>query len=129
VATRLAAEFAKLGPFRLLTDGSQLPVFACTLADGVDAFSVFDVSAGLREHGWLVPAYTFPANRTDLAALRIVVRNGFSHDMADMLLTDLAALLPRLGRQPGPARGAEAAGFAHGAGSPAGGTRTDTPAR
>jgi glutamate decarboxylase len=117
VATRLAAEIAKLGPFRLLTDGSQLPVFAFTLNDDVTGYSVFDVSAGLRESGWLVPAYTFPANRTDLAALRIVVRNGFSHDMADMLLTDLGALLPRLTRQAEPVRGAEAASFAHGAGT------------
>jgi glutamate decarboxylase len=117
VATHLSAEIAKLGPFRLLTDGSQLPVFAFTLNDDVSGFSVFDVSAALREHGWLVPAYTFPEERTDLAALRIVVRNGFSHDMADMLLSDLQAVLPRLTRQSTPARGAESAGFAHGAGT------------
>src|ERR1700742_2119849 len=59
VATRLAAEIAKLGPFRLRTDGGQLPVFAFTLNDDVTGYSVFDVSAGLRENGWLVPAYTF----------------------------------------------------------------------
>jgi glutamate decarboxylase len=118
VATRLAAEIAKLGPFRLLTDGGQLPVFACTLNDDVTGYSVFDVSAGLRENGWLVPAYTFPANRTDLAALRIVIRNGFSHDMADMLLADLGQLITRLAKQSAPVRGREAAGFAHGAGSP-----------
>jgi glutamate decarboxylase len=120
IATRLSGEIAKLGPFRLLTDGSELPVFAFTLNDDVSGYSVFDVSAGLRESGWLVPAYTFPANRTDLAALRIVIRNGFSHDMADMLLADLATLLPRLNRQPEPIRGAESAGFSHGASSPAG---------
>jgi glutamate decarboxylase len=117
VATRLAGEIAKLGPFRLLTDGGELPVFAFTLNDDVTAYSVFDVSAGLRENGWLVPAYTFPANRTDLAALRIVIRNGFSHDMADMLLADLGQLVTRLAKQPEPVRGREAAGFAHGAGS------------
>ena len=38
-----------------------------------------------------VPAYTFPENRTDLAALRVVVRRGFTHDLADMLLDDLEA--------------------------------------
>ncbi|WP_028926113.1 glutamate decarboxylase [Pseudonocardia acaciae] len=117
VATRLAGEIAALGPFRLLTGGDQLPVFACTLNEGVTGFSVFDVAAALRENGWLVPAYTFPANRTDLATLRFVVRNGFSHDMADMLLADLRRALPRLGAQPGPVRGTESAGFAHGAGS------------
>src|SRR5205807_1322740 len=31
VATHLAGEIGKLGPFRLLTDGSELPVFAFTL--------------------------------------------------------------------------------------------------
>ena len=88
VATTLSAKIAELGPFRLLTDGSQLPVFAFTVADG-QPFSAFDLSAALRERGWLVPAYTFPAKREDLAALRIVVRNGFSHDMAQLFLRDV----------------------------------------
>ena len=66
---------------------------------GIENFSVFDVSAALRERGWLVPAYTFPANRTDLAALRVVVKQGFSHDLADMLVADLERQLPRLQSQ------------------------------
>jgi glutamate decarboxylase len=115
VATALAAKIGALGPFRLLTDGSQLPVFAFTVAEG-HPFSVFDVSAALREEGWLVPAYTFPADREDIAALRIVVRNGFSHDLAGLLLDDLNRVLERLEKQPGPLRGAETAGFAHGVG-------------
>ncbi|MFC6599264.1 glutamate decarboxylase [Kitasatospora paranensis] len=116
VATRLAGEIAKLGPFELITDGSELPVFAVRLREDIDNFSVFDVSAALREHGWLVPAYTFPANRTDLAALRIVVRNGFGHDLADLLLDDLRRVLPRLQTQQTPHRDADnAGGFAHGA--------------
>lgn len=56
----------------------------------------------LREHGWLVPAYTFPANRQDLSVLRIVCRNGFSSDLAELLLEDLRALLPELRSQPRP---------------------------
>jgi len=119
-AMHIAREVADLGPFRLLTDGSRLPVFAFTLKDDIHGFSVFDVSVALRACGWLVPAYTFPANRTDLAALRIVVRNGFSRDLADMLLDDLRRSLPRLGKQDSPAHGAEAASFAHGAGQPTG---------
>jgi glutamate decarboxylase len=115
VASRLAEEIAKLGPFRLLTDGRQLPVFAFALADPDATFTVFDVSAALREHGWLVPAYTFPADREDLAVLRIVVRNGFTHDLADLLLDDLRYELPRLARQREPRHGAESATFAHGA--------------
>ena len=113
VAKRLSTTIAGLGPFRLLTDGTQLPVFAFVV-DGDQPFSVFDVSAGLREQGWLVPAYTFPKNREDIAALRIVVRNGFTHDLADLLLDDLRRVLDRLQKQTAPARGPESASFAHG---------------
>jgi glutamate decarboxylase len=89
VARRLSAGIAELGPFELLTDGSDLPVFAFKLRDEVTNYTVFEVSRGLREHGWQVPAYTLPANLEDVAVLRIVVRNGFDHDMADTLLTHL----------------------------------------
>jgi len=82
--------------------GDQLPVFAFTLDDDVDSYSVFDVSRALRERGWQVPPYTFPANRTDLAVLRIVIRRGFTHDMADMLVEDLKRQLPHLERQAAP---------------------------
>ena len=86
VAQHIAREVAAMGPYRLITDGGDLPVFACTLKPEVKNYTVFDVSARLREQGWLVPAYTFPENRQDLAVLRIVVRAGMSHDMADLFL-------------------------------------------
>jgi glutamate decarboxylase len=114
VATRLSGEIEELGPFELLTRGDELPVFAFTLRDEIDNFSVFDVSNALRERGWQVPAYTFPKNREDLSALRVVVRRGFTHDMADMLLADLERQLPRLGQQPEPVHDeTSAAGFRH----------------
>jgi glutamate decarboxylase len=113
VAIRLSGEIAELGPFRLVTRGDELPVFAFTLDDGVP-FSVFDVSAALRERGWQVPAYTFPENRTDLAALRVVVRNGLSHDMADLLVADLRRQLPRLQRHTAPSHDEDSgSGFRH----------------
>jgi glutamate decarboxylase len=91
VAMHIAAEVGRMDAFRLLTDGSELPVFAFTVADDIEAFNVFDVSRVLREKGWLVPAYTFPENRQDLSALRIVVRNGFDRDLADLLIADIGA--------------------------------------
>ncbi|MGW1025134.1 glutamate decarboxylase [Streptomyces sp. NPDC002577] len=102
VARTLAERIEALGDFQLLTRGDQLPVFAFTTAPDVTAYDVFDVSRRLREHGWLVPAYTFPAKREDLSVLRIVVRNGFSSDLATLLLEDLERLLPELRRQPHP---------------------------
>ncbi len=113
VATRLSGLIAELGPFELLTKGDELPVFAFTLRDDIDNFTVFDVSGALRERGWLVPAYTFPENRTDLAALRVVVKQGFTHDMADMLVNDLNRQLPRLQQQPHPIHDSSAASSFH----------------
>ncbi|MDT4979405.1 MAG: glutamate decarboxylase [Pseudonocardiales bacterium] len=89
VATSLAQRIEQLGPYRLITRGDELPVFAFTTTDGVTDWDVFAVSRGLREHGWKVPAYTFPADRTDLAVLRIVCRHGFSSDLADLFMRDL----------------------------------------
>jgi glutamate decarboxylase len=89
VALHLSAGIAKMGPFELLTEGRDLPVFAFKLRDDVTGYSVFDVSERLRLRGWQVPAYTFPADLTDTAVMRIVVRNGFSMDLANLLLADL----------------------------------------
>jgi glutamate decarboxylase len=89
VAQHIAAEIAAMGPYRLITDGSELPVLAFTVGPEVQNYTVFDVSAKLREFGWLVPAYTFPENRQDLSVLRVVVRAGMTTDMADLFLADL----------------------------------------
>lgn len=102
IARGLAERIEAMGDFRLLTRGDQLPVFAFTTAPDVTAFDVFDVSRRLRERGWLVPAYTFPADREDLSVLRVVCRNGFSADLAGLLVEDLNRLLPELRRQSGP---------------------------
>lgn len=100
VALYLASELDKMGPFKLLSDGSDIPVFAFALKE-VTNFTVFDLSERLRDRGWLVPAYTFPKNREDLAALRIVVKEGFSRDMADLLLSDIERHLRFFATQPG----------------------------
>jgi len=102
VARYIADAVAGLGPFKLITDGSELPVFAFRLDDAERPYTVFDVSERLRDRGWLVPAYTFPENRTDVAALRIVIRNGVSRDMADLLIDDLKRHIEYLERLPTP---------------------------
>jgi glutamate decarboxylase len=89
VAVHISSEIAKLGPYQLISEGRDLPVFAFALNPGVENYSVFDVSDRLRQYGWLVPAYTFPENRQDLSALRIVIRAGMTMEMADHLLDDI----------------------------------------
>jgi glutamate decarboxylase len=99
-ARRLAAEIAEIGPFELISDGSGIPAFAFGLRAGLDDYSVFDVSEMLRIKGWLVPAYRMPPALEDLAVLRIVVRNDFSHDLGSILLDDLRWVVKRLERGP-----------------------------
>ncbi len=114
VARDLAREVARIGPFELVTRAEDLPVFAFKVRDEVTNFNVFDVSDAVRERGWQVPAYTFPANREDLAVLRVVVKRGFTHDVAGLFVKDLRRQLPRLERQAAPGGDAEhGTGFRH----------------
>jgi glutamate decarboxylase len=100
----LAREIGTLGPFAVIFDGD--PTHGITAATWrlkpglTHAFSLFDFAEKLRARGWLVPAYTLPADREDLAVQRIIVRHGFSHDMADLLLEDMRRALASLQASP-----------------------------
>jgi len=111
-ATYLSAHIAELGPFELLSDGSTIPVFAFRLRDA-SRYSVYDVSERLRTHGWQIPAYTMPPDATEIAVLRIVVREGFSRDMADMLIADITRVVNELDASPPLQPGTPAQGFHH----------------
>jgi glutamate decarboxylase len=101
VAVYLSTSIAKMGPFELLTDGTDLPVFAFVVKPDA-GFSVFDLSERLRGRGWQVPAYTFPEDMTDTAVCRIVVRNGFTRDMGGLLLADIQRQVTLLQAHPQP---------------------------
>jgi glutamate decarboxylase len=113
VALHLSSSIAKIGPYRLISDGSDLPVFAFTVNEDVKNYTVFDVSDRLRQRGWLVPAYTFPANREDLSVLRIVVRAGMTMEMADRLLEHLREQTDFLQSLDGPLPSEQRKPFAH----------------
>jgi glutamate decarboxylase len=102
VAMHLSNGISEMGPYELISDGSELPVFAFTLKPEVKNYTVYDVSDRLRQHGWLVPAYAFPENRQDLSVLRIVVRAGMNLDMADLLLEHLEKITGFLESLDGP---------------------------
>ena len=52
-------------------------------------WTLFDLQDKLMQKGWMVPAYTMPKNIEDMVVMRIVVRQGMSRDMADMLIGDI----------------------------------------
>ncbi|MBV9148762.1 MAG: glutamate decarboxylase [Candidatus Eremiobacteraeota bacterium] len=93
VAQHVAKRIPKLGPFEVLYDGdsnSGIPAVSWTLREGAKAhYSLFDLSDRLRSRGWQVAAYSMVPNIEDMVVMRILIRHGFSRDMADALLDDL----------------------------------------
>ncbi|MFN8467851.1 MAG: glutamate decarboxylase [Caldilineaceae bacterium] len=119
-AIYLAREIGKLGPFEILHDGDPckgIPALAWKLKEGTDyGFTLFDLADRLRTRGWLVPAYTMPANRQDMAVQRILVKHGFSRDLASLLMQDYCDALSHFDRHPvtSPLTEEEAGSFKHG---------------
>jgi glutamate decarboxylase len=113
VARYISAGLADMGPYRLISDGTELPVFAFTLAPEVENYTVYDVSDRLRQRGWLVPAYSFPENRQDLDVLRVVIRAGMNFEMADLLLEHLGEQTEFLESLDAPLPGEHRQAFAH----------------
>ncbi len=115
VAVHLSRAIGAMAPFRLLSDGTDIPVFAWTLREGHTAnWDLYHLSDRLRMRGWLVPAYPMPKSLEHMTVQRIVVRRDLSMDMADKLLADLAAEVDYLDRltSPMPQEGRRA-GFHH----------------
>jgi glutamate decarboxylase len=107
----LVARIERMGPFELVSRAEGLPVFAFRPAAG-ESWNVFDMSDALRSHGWLVPAYRMPPNLEDTAVLRVVVRNGFGHDLASFFLDALDTSVKRLRHTEAP-REEDRVGFHH----------------
>jgi glutamate decarboxylase len=92
-AQHLARRIEKVGPFRVLYDGDSrngIPAVSWTMRDDAHAgYSLFDLSDRLRSRGWQIAAYTMVPNIEDMAVMRILVRHGFSLDLADAVLDDI----------------------------------------
>ncbi|MDD2878510.1 MAG: glutamate decarboxylase [Acidiphilium sp.] len=95
IATEIARGLAATKLFRIIHDGSEaLPAICWTIAEHAEpGFTLYDLADRLRMRGWQVPAYTMPANRTDLVVQRILVRHGFTEDLGEQLLADIRAAL------------------------------------
>jgi glutamate decarboxylase len=87
----IAQEVEKTGLFDLLYDGkSGIPGAAWMLKKGVDVgFDLYDLTDRMRTRGWQVASYSLPANCEDMVIQRVLIRHGFSHDMAELFIGDL----------------------------------------
>ncbi len=91
-AQYLAKEIAAMGPFEMLFDGDPekgIPALTWKLKDDADVtFNLYDFADRLRTRGWQVPAYSLPEHAENIVVQRILVRQGFSLDMAELLIDD-----------------------------------------
>ena len=87
----IAKEIEKIGLFDVLYDGVGGIPGACWMLkkDVNPGFSLYDLTDKLRSRGWQVASYSLPTDCQDMVIQRVLIRHGFSHDMADLLLTDL----------------------------------------
>lgn len=91
----------KISCFRNYSDQLDNPLFIWTLDPEYDKtanWTLFDLQDKLMQSGWMVPAYTMPKNIEDMVVMRIVVRQGMSRDMADMLIADIRNAVEELGK-------------------------------
>lgn len=116
-AQYLADEIEKLGLFKIIYDGrGGIPAMSWSLKDGIDpGFNLFDLSDRIRSRGWQIAAYSMPPKREDLVIMRILVRHGFSRDLANLLVDDLKRCIDYYQRNPVVNKGNEAdsGGFKH----------------
>ncbi len=91
-AVTLAGKLQEIDGLSLISDGSEFPIVALR-AEDPERTDLVGVSHLLRERGWIVPAYTLPANAERLTVLRMVVKENFSRDMADLLAADVKAAM------------------------------------
>ena len=109
-ALMLSQMISQIDDMEMITDGSAIPVLSFRVV-GDPGYTVFDVSHELRARGFQVPAYTMPADAEEIAVLRIVLREGFSRDLAYKLGKDIAEVADNLRK--GVGRGHTDQAFAH----------------
>ena len=98
----LAEKIAEFGPFKIIYDGQGgIPGLCWELKDTASSgFTLYDFADRLRERGWLVPAYSMPPKREDLVIQRILIRHGFTLEMAHKLLLEMQSVLDHLAKHP-----------------------------
>lgn len=119
-AKHFAEKIGAMGPFDVIYDGDMargIPAVSWKIKQGFDTkgYTLFDLADRLRVRGWQVPAYTLPAHCEDQAIQRILVRNGVSFDLCELLIADIEAALKHFAAHPvqTPLTSEEASGFHH----------------
>lgn len=93
------AEIGKMKPFKNYSDEVVNPLFVWHMKKTYQKtakWTLYDLQDKLKQSGWMVPAYTLPETLEDIVVMRVVARQGFSKDSADMLLGDIRNAIEEL---------------------------------
>lgn len=94
IARYMWSEIGKMPQFSNYAKEVVNPLFIWHLNPEYDKtakWTLYDLQARLQQSGWMIPAYTLPANLTDIVVMRAVVKQGFTRDLADMILADICS--------------------------------------
>ncbi len=102
VAKYLSEEINKLNVFDVISDGTNaIPALTWKLNKEADiGATLYDVADRLRTYGWLSPAYSLPKDATDVVVMRVLVKHGFSMDLAKLYINDLKKALEHFKHNP-----------------------------
>lgn len=89
----------KTGRFKIVSKDIGVPLVAFSLKDS-SKHTVFEIADHLRKYGWIVPAYTMPADAKHIAVLRVVIREDFSCSLAERLVSDIEKVVNLLDTLP-----------------------------
>ncbi|XVE57214.1 hypothetical protein DITRI_Ditri04bG0073300 [Diplodiscus trichospermus] len=89
----------KTGRFEIVSKDVGVPLVAFALKDS-SKYTVFQISESLRKFGWIVPAYTMPADAQHVTVLRVVVREDFSRSLAERLVSHIEEVVRELDALP-----------------------------
>ena len=98
MAKYISDEVSKLGPYEFICTGDPekgIPAVCFFIKDGAKTnYTLFDLSDKLRTRGWQVP------NCQDTVVMRVMVRQGFTKDLADLFLEDFKRMVDFFEKHP-----------------------------
>ena len=101
-AQYLAKVLGKIDSFDILFDGNEktgIPAVSWAKNDNKD-YTLYDLGDQLRKYGWQVPAYSLPKNLEETVIQRVLVRQGVSRNLIDLLIRDLHRSIEYLTNHP-----------------------------
>ncbi|KAH8495917.1 hypothetical protein Peur_055390 [Populus x canadensis] len=99
-AMMLKEGLEKTGRFKIVSKDIGVPLVAFSLVDKSWGHDEFEIAETLRRFGWIVPAYTMPADAKHITVLRVVIREDFSRTLAERLVHDITKVLHELDSLP-----------------------------